>query len=218
MSLPKISPADAISVLQWRYATKVFDPTKSLTADQANALEQSLVLSPSSFGLQPWKFLVVSNKELRAKIRPLAWNQSQVTDASHLYVLAAKNILDKSDVDRLITATAAGRGVSEESLAGYRSVVESFIQSMSPEALLTWNKLQVYIALGQLMTTAAFLGIDTCPMEGFERGPVDELLGLPSTGYTTAVLCPVGFRDESDKYGRAPKVRYAPSELLDYRE
>jgi nitroreductase len=211
-----IAPADVLDALRWRYATKVFDPNRKLTPEQVSALEQALVLTPSSFGLQPWRFFVITNRELREKIRPHAWNQPQITDCSHLIVLAARTRVTGSDIDRLIAKMSVLRDVPVESLAGYRSMIDGFATNLSPEAQLQWNQRQVYIALGNLITTAAMLRIDTCPIEGFNPDGVDELLGLPALGYRATVLCAVGFRSEEDKHATLAKVRYSPAKVIEH--
>jgi nitroreductase len=213
-----ITPTHALEALRWRYATKVFDSSRKLTPEEVSTLEQGLVLTPSSFGIQPWRFLVISSPELRQRLRPHAWNQSQVTDASHLYVLCARTSVTPADVDRLMERTASLRDVPVETLQGYKGLIEGFVKGMSLEAQLAWNQRQVYIALGQLMTTAAFLGLDTCPIEGFEPEAVDEILGLRALGLTATVLCAVGHRSPEDRYGRLPKVRYSPAEVIDHRD
>ena len=213
-----IEPAQALEALRWRNATKAFDPSRKLSPQQISTLEQTLVLTPSSFGLQPWRFLFITNPELRQKLRPHAWNQSQVTDASHLVILAARTVISQSDIDRFIGVSAAVRHVSTESLSGYQKMIEGFAAGMSPADQLAWNQRQVYIALGNLMTTAAVLGIDTCPIEGFDPNAFDEILGLPALGFRATVLCALGYRSESDAYASAPKVRYSPGDIVEHRD
>jgi nitroreductase len=204
--------------LRWRYATKSFNPKQKITPAQLAALEQALLLTPSSFGLQPWRFLVVTNPELREKLRPHAWNQPQITEASHLIVLCAKTTLNQIDIDRSISHMAAVRSIPEESLAGFKGVIENFVAAMNPEQVLAWNQRQVYCALGNLLTSAAVMGIDACPMEGFAPSGFDELLGLPALGFTTTVLCAVGFRSEADPFAGMAKVRYMPHEVIEHRD
>lgn len=206
---------ELISALNWRYACKVFDPTKKIPADTWAALEESLVLTPSSFGLQPWKFLILQDQELREKLVPHTWKQRQVADCSHLVVMAVKKSLSAEDVDAFITRMAEVRGGTADSLAGFRKMVVG-IQSqgyMSKD----WAKMQAYIALGQFMAACALLGVDTCPMEGFAPDKYDELLGLDALGLTTAVLCPAGYRHSDDKYAGLPKIRFKPEDVIEHR-
>jgi nitroreductase len=213
MSNRAVSNATLLAQLNWRYATKQFDPQRVIAVDDWKTLEQALLLAPSSFGLQPWKFLVVESPALRQQLVPHSWGQRQVVDASHLVVFAVKNELIPEDVDRLIQRTASLRGVPAESLEGYRQIVLGFIKDRPTR---DWSIRQVYIALGQFMTAAALLGIDTCPMEGIDPAKYDEVLGLAGGDYSTAVVCPAGYRAETDKYATLPKVRYAASELIEH--
>ena len=204
--------------LQWRYATKQFDPLRTIPDDVWATLEAGLVLTPSSFGLQPWKFLVVDDPQLRQQLRAQSWNQSQITDASRLVVFLAQRTMTEAHVDRFLQATAQARGIAVDNLAGYRKVLVGFLASGWAAAdLQGWNTRQVYIALGQFMTAAAMLGVDTCPMEGIDMAGYDRMLGLDGTPYTTAVACTAGYRAATDKYASVPKVRYPLDELVEHR-
>ncbi len=210
-----MTTSELITALNRRYATKVFDPAKKIPADTWAALEESLVLTPSSFGLQPWKFLIVQDQELREKLVPHTWMQRQVADCSHLVVMTVKKSLDIGDVDAFVTRMAEVRGGTADSLAGFRKMIAG-IQSqgyMSKD----WAKMQAYIALGQFMTACALLGIDTCPMEGFVPEKYDEILSLEARGLTTAVLCPAGYRHGDDKYAVLPKIRFKTEDVIERR-
>lgn len=216
--MPPISTENLLSTLRWRYATKAFDASRTIPAETWDALEESLVLTPSSFGLQPWKFLVITSPELKARLRPHCWNQSQVTDCSHLVVLCAKQEMDAAYVDRFIASAAAARGAPVEALKGYRDIIASSvldggsIAAMLPE----WAARQAYIALGQFMLAAALEGVDTCPMEGFVPDALNAELGLPERGLRAVVLCPAGYRSPEDKYATAPKVRWPATEVIEH--
>lgn len=217
VTLPDVAPQLILDALHWRYATKQFDPNKIIPDDVWHALEQSLVMAPSSFGLQPWKFFVVRNPDLRQQLVPHAWGQTQVADASHLVVLAIKKDVDAADVDRYIERMAEVRQTSVESLQKLADMVKGFMaEPPYPLDLNAWSARQVYIALGFLMMNAALLGIDTCPMEGFVPSKVDEILDLPAKGYAAVVLCPVGYRAADDKYAAMPKVRFTTEDVVDY--
>jgi nitroreductase len=209
-----ISPDQLGTTLQWRYATKRFDPQAKIPSDAWEVLEHSLVLTPSSFGLQPWKFLVVRDPETRQALARASWNQPQVTEASHFIVLTARTHLDSSDVDASLARMAEVQAMPVEKLAPLRSVIEGFIQPMAPETLAQWNARQVYIALGQFMTAAAMLGIDTCPMEGLDPSAYNTILQLDDTGYTTVVACAAGYRDPTDKAAGMPKVRFPADRVI----
>jgi len=209
------TPSQVLQQLNWRYATKKFDPTQKIPPEIWKTLEDSLVLAPSSFGLQPWKFIVVSNPEIRQQLVQHSWGQTQVVDASHLVVLAIQNEISAADVDRYIQHTSVVRQVGVDTLQGYANIIKGFL-SNPPIPLHEWAARQVYIALGQFLTVAAILGIDTCPMEGFNPAAYNEVLGLTEKGYSAVVLCPAGYRAADDKYAALPKVRYPNQDVVQY--
>lgn len=211
-----MQPSDLIDSLQWRYATKAFEPNKKISEELWSAIEDSLVLTPSSFGLQPWKFIVITDPAVKQALLPHSWNQQQVVDCSHLVVLAAQSPLTAKELDAFIDKTHEVRGGDKSELKFYRDMMGGFISNMSDEQLLTWAKNQAYIALGQLMTSAAVLKIDACPMEGIIPGEYDKILGLEGTGYYTTVACPMGYRSEGDKYAELPKVRFDKKQVIQH--
>jgi nitroreductase len=213
-----ISTPDLLDALIWRYATKKFDPTKAISAETWAALEDALVLTPSSYGLQPWKFVVVTSPELKEKLKPFSWNQAQVTDCSHYVVFTIKKNLTAADVDRFVARTAEVRSVPVESIAGYRNMmVSDVVNGARSFNVNEWATRQAYIALGNFMTSAALVGVDTCPMEGIEPVNYDKTLDLAEAGYATVVACAAGYRAEDDKYAELAKVRFAKSEIVDVR-
>lgn len=213
-----LSPEQMLELLQWRNAVKSFDSGKKIPDDAWETLEQSLILAPSSFGLQPWKFLVVDDKNLRGQLRAASWNQAQVIESDRYVVFAALRTTTDDDVDRFMARTSEVRGTPIENLAGYRNVIADFLlKGWAAKDLFGWNARQTYIALGQFMTAAAAMGIDTCPMEGIDMNGYDELLGLKETRYATLCACAVGYRAADDKYAAAPKVRYARDEVIEHR-
>lgn len=215
---PATDPLTVLEALHWRYATKIFDSARTIPAELWSNLEQSLVLSPSSYGLQPWKFLVIEDPALRSELRPFSWNQSQITDASHLVVFLAKRTIDGADLDRLIEATSTIREQPIEQLAFYRSMMQKDLLDGPRSALIDqWSTNQLYIALGTFMTAAALLGIDTCPIEGFSPPDYDRLLGLEASPYRSAVVCAAGYRSADDKYASLAKIRYSTAELIEHR-
>lgn len=202
--------------LRWRYATKQFDPEKVIPDEDWSTLEEVLRLTPSSYGMQPWKFLVIRDPELKTSLVEASYRQRQVADCSHLLVIAVKTSLGLEDVDRLIEATSTARGAEPGSLDFYRDlIVRDIIEGPRSSDIPGWAKLQSYIALGNFMTSAALLGIDCCPMEGFVPAMYDEALGLAEKGLTTAVLCPAGYRTGDDKHASAAKVRYPREDLFE---
>jgi nitroreductase len=203
--------------LNWRYAAKSFDPSKKLTEDQVNTLAESLRLSASSFGLQPWKFIFVSNQETKNKLLAQSWNQAQVTECSHHIVLCYQDNFGDDDVDRFLKSTADARNVGVETLEGFGKVMKGFLSSKDLDQKHTWMKDQVYLALGSLLVVCAEMRIDACPMEGINQNEYDKILGLDKTGWKTAVACPVGFRASGDKYAELAKVRYPLSDVVEFR-
>ena len=213
-----LSPSDLVSALNWRYATKQFDPSRKIPAAEWAALEEALRLSPSSFGLQPWKFIVVETPELRAKLGEVSWGQTQVTEASHLVVLTVKQAVDAAHIDRFMADTAKARGTAVEGLAGYRKMIDGFVAGQAKAGQLeTWSAKQVYIAAGQFMASAAVIGVDTCPLEGINPAKYDELLGLTGTGWATRLAIAAGYRAATDKYATTPKVRFPAAEIIERR-
>ncbi|MDB6117367.1 MAG: nitroreductase [Verrucomicrobiaceae bacterium] len=213
-----IPPSQLQEALTWRYATKVFDPLKKIPAETWSALEEALVLSPSSYGLQPWKFIIVQDPVLREKLLPFTWKQRQVVDCSHFVVMTVKKAMAEEDVDAFITRIAEVRGGTPDALLGYRNMMIRDVVTGDRSKIATeWAKHQAYIALGNLMTCAALVGVDTCPMEGFEAAKYDEILDLAKDGLTTAVLLPLGYRSEYDRYAELPKVRFETTGVVEYR-
>jgi nitroreductase len=204
-----------LNQLRWRYATKKFDAVAKISDADWRTLEESLVLTPSSFGLQPWRFIVVTDPAVKEKLVEASWGQSQVADASHLVVFAIKKDVGAPEVDRYLNRIAQVRGVNGESLNGFREVLLGFLaQPADKFSANSWSARQAYIALGNFLTSAALLGIDTCPLEGIEPARYDEILGLSGQGYQTVVAAAAGFRARDDKYATLPKVRFAPNEVI----
>lgn len=215
MKAQTVSGFELIKALRWRYATKVFDPSCKIPAETWSAIEETLVLSPSSYGLQPWRFFVIDDRATREKLLAASWNQRQIVDASHLVVFASKLEVTQADIERFIQSIAQVRGISPEHLASYRDMMlGDLVQGPRSAMASQWAALQCYIALGTLMTAAALLGVDTCPMEGFEPGRYDEILGLRAKGFRAAVACTLGYRSLEDKCASLPKVRYDKREII----
>jgi len=209
-----LTPAQLLASLEWRYATKAFDTRKLPDATWA-ALEESLRLTPSSFGLQPWKFIVVNDPAVRAKLRPVSWNQSQVTDASHLVVFARRTEVTEADVDEFFRQMVAERMADAAALEPYRQLmIGGVVKGKDAAAQKEWAARQLYIALGQLMGAAAALGVDTCALEGIDPAAYTEILGLKGTGYDVVVACAVGYRSAADKYASLKKIRYPAGRVI----
>lgn len=196
--------------LNWRYATKQFDPTRKLSDADVATLLESLRLTASSFGLQPWKFYVITSQAVKDQLTPVSWNQKQVSDCSHLIVLTARKKIDPAYLESYVDDIVATRGTPKESLKGMHDMILGFAEGHP--APLDWSKNQVYIALGTLLQTAGLLGVDACPMEGLDKAAYDKILNI-DPDYTTAVACPLGYRAATDKYAGLKKVRF-PAEKL----
>lgn len=201
--------------LSWRYATKRFDSTKSISERSWETLEQALLQAPSSFGLQPWRAITVRDGALREKLRVASWNQPQVVESSHFVVLAAKTSMEESDVDKAMQRICEVRGLALENLSQYRGLILSFLDGLKARgALEAWCTHQAYLALGVLLSTSAMLQIDACPLEGIEASTYDDVLGLGSIGLKTKVACALGYRSEQDPSAQLRKVRIPREELF----
>jgi nitroreductase len=214
MNIPSISTQVILEALNWRYATKVFDTTKKLTSDQLEFVKESMRLAPSSYGIQAWKFVHIKSLELRDQIKAIGWNQGQYSDASELFAFCSYiNPVAKADelVDLYVSELVNQRGVSAESLEGYKGMMVNAMKngntSGNPEYSPYWLQNQLYLALGQTMTSCALAGIDTCAMEGFDINKANEILGLTDLGLKVNSFLAVGFRSEEDKYATTKKVR-----------
>jgi len=210
---PQGSPSQWLDALEWRYAVKRFDPQRTIDQELWQAVERSLILTPSSFGLQPWRFVVVTDPAVKTQLPAISWGQQQPSDCSHLVVIATLRSIDTQYVDRFLHDMANTRNIPLESLANYRKVILGFLEN-SPERLADWATQQGYIALGQLMATAAHLGLDACPMEGIEPAKYDQLLGLMDGDYTSRVACAMGYRHPQDGYAANSKVRFAAEKMV----
>lgn len=203
-----------IDGLKWRYATKKFDPTKKLTQEQLDLLLEAMRLTPSSYGLQPWKFIVITNPEKRAALREAGYNQAQITDASHLIVFAVDTNVNNEDIDKYIAAISQTRGVPVEMLKDFEGMMKGFASSKSQAELTEWAARQAYIALGVLISACSVEKIDVAPMEGFDSAKFDEILGLSQHSLATKVIAAVGFRAEDDEFAQMAKVRYPKEEVV----
>lgn len=200
--------------LNWRYTTKKFDPARKVSEEDFKSLLEVLRLAPSSYGLQPWKFVVVRDVPLRNRIKIHAHGQAQVVDASHLIVFCALRSMDVEYIGKYISRIAEIRGVERKLLEGYERSMQGFLKSQTPQEMSEWMKRQVYIPLGILLAECARRKIDACPMEGFDVSGVDKDLGLEEEGATAIALCAVGYRAADDRYAGLKKVRFETKELF----
>jgi nitroreductase len=210
-----LSSHDLLAALNWRYATRKFDASRTIPPTEWNALEQALVLAPSSIGLQPWKFYVITDRTMKEALMPAAWHQVQVVECSHFVVFTVKKNLGTEHVDRHLARMAEVRGITVESLEKFRKMtVGNLDQARTEGRLDTWQTHQVYIALGQFMAAAAVMGVDTCPMEGFEPAKFDDILGLKGTDFASVVACAAGYRVPDERYAVMKKVRFKTEDVI----
>lgn len=203
-----------IEKLQKRSAIKNFDATKKLTKVQLDQLLDAVRLAPSSLGLQAYRVLVVEDAEIREKLREASHGQAQLTQSSQVIIFAIEKELDKDYGNYYLDLIAKTRGIGREHLAGFEQMVQGTIASLTEEQKINWSTKQAYIALGVLLTAAAEMGVDACPMEGFDAGKYDEILGLKEKGLSAVVIAPVGFRSDEDVYSKMEKVRRPKEELF----
>jgi nitroreductase/dihydropteridine reductase len=209
---------EIIKALNWRYAVRAFDTTKKVSDDDMHTILEAARLAPSVQGIEAWKFIVVENEDVRAKLREAGFGQPKFTEASHLVIIARRTDVVENIIDERIERTARIQGVSEESLDGLRQMLVGGIGSKAADqtALDGWIAGQTYIALGMMVETAALLGVDAGPMEGFVNHQVDEILGLPSKHLASVTAIAFGYRMEDDKFAKMPKVRREFDEVVEF--
>lgn len=198
----------------WRYATKKFDASKKISTKDLEILKEAIRLSTSSYGLQPYKILIIENPEIRAKLQPVSWGQTQITEASHLFVFANFTDVQESHIDEYVTNIANTRGIKTEDLKGYSDFMKSKIISLDSDTKSIWTSKQTYLALANLMNAAAELKIDVTPMEGFESEKYNEILGLNELGLNASLVATIGYRHNDDQTQFFTKVRKSNSELF----
>lgn len=199
--------------LSWRYATKKFDSTKKLSSDQLDFIAEAIRMAPTSFGLQPFRLVVVEDQQLREQLKAVSWNQEQITSASHLLVFAVLKDIGEKEINNYINLIASERNVNVSDLEGFKGMMANLF-NLSVEQKIEWAKKQAYIALGVALLSAAESKIDACPMEGFTPSEYDRILGLEEKGLTTAVIMTIGYRALDDDYQKLKKVRLPKSEFV----
>jgi nitroreductase len=205
---------NSIENLKWRYAVKKFDTTKKLSSTQIEILKEAFNLTATSYGLQPLKLVVVSNKEIQKQLVAHSWNQKQIFEASHVLVICIPNNFSANDVENYFSLVKQIRKTEDKILNPFKTFLTTEITKKTKEELLAWNKNQAYLALGNLLTVCANEKIDSCPMEGFVPEKYDEVLGLKSHGLTSIVVLPVGFRANDDYMKDLEKVRKPIAESI----
>lgn len=210
------SPQLILDRLNWRYACKKFDPQRKIRPELIETLEQALISAPSGFGLQPWRFVVVGDPAVKQQLREHGFNQPQYTDCDRVVVIAHRTAMTADDVERWVARVAEVRGQTLESLSGFRnSMMGSMVNKPKPGFDAgEWAARQAYIALGFLVTSAALLGIDACPMEGFDNDGFSRVLKLDDAGYRAVATCSLGYRSPDDPYATMKKVRFDQADVV----
>lgn len=203
-----------VTKMNWRAAVKAFDLVKKVSDEDFAAIVEAARLSPSSLGLQPWKFVVVKNPEVRAKLREAGYGQPQFTEASHVIVFASKIDLPLTYVDQYIQDIATTRDVDLSTLDSFKQMILGSVAGKSPQEIEQWNARQVYVPLGVVLAASAFAGVDACPMEGFDAVKFDEILGLDKLGFKSRAVCAIGYRADSDWASKVKKVRFSKEEII----
>ncbi|MEG3659317.1 NAD(P)H-dependent oxidoreductase [Arenibacter palladensis] len=203
-----------IDHLNWRYATKIFDPKRKVSKQDLELLKEAIRLSVSSYGLQLYKVLIIENNEVKAALRKASWDQSQITDASQLFVFCNYTLDYDRHVDDYVERIITAQGSSSDGIKQYGEFIKTSIAKMSAEERKSWSEKQTYLALNNLLIACAELKIDACPMEGFNKQAYNRILGLDELGLNAAVIAPVGYRSASDKTQNRKKVRKTKKELF----
>jgi nitroreductase/dihydropteridine reductase len=209
-----MSKAPIIEQLKWRAAVKKYDPTKKLTEEQINTLLEAANLSPSAYGLQPYRFYVVSDDKTKAAMAEVGYHQPQFTTASHIIVFASAKTITHDDVNAFAANMAKTRGVDLESIAGYAKDMHHFVDSNDDASLEMWSSRQVYIPLGVLVAAASTLEIDSSPMQGFNPEALDALLGIDKDGFKSGAVVAVGYRSPEDVWSTWNKTRKPFNEIV----
>jgi nitroreductase len=199
----------------WRYATKKFNSEKKISNSDLEILKEAIQLSSSSYGLQPYKVLIIENEEIRKQLQPASWGQSQITDASHLLVFASETNVDAEYITRFAENMAKTRNIPFDSVKGYADFMIGNISTLTPEKQLIWAQKQAYLALGNLLNAAAELKIDVTPMEGFLPEQYNKILGLTEKGLHATLVATIGYRHDEDDTQHYAKVRKPITELFE---
>ncbi|WP_262250364.1 NAD(P)H-dependent oxidoreductase [Parapedobacter soli] len=201
--------------LKWRYATKKFDADKKINDEQLSCLKEAIRLSPSSYGLQLYKVLIISDLEIKKQLQPLCWQQSQITDCSHLFIFCSYKNYNDNDVDEYIKLVTTEQGLEYTTLEGYGSFIKGKVSEKTPTEQTAWLERQPYLAVSNLIMACAEQQIDTCPMEGFTPEDINRFFQLDNKNLNAVVMVAVGYRSEDDTAQHRKKVRKAENDLFE---
>jgi len=215
-----------INSLEWRYATKKFDPDRKVSNQDIDTLKRAIQLAPSSYGFQLYKVLIITDQTIKKNLVKHSYYQSQVRDCSHLFVFCSYKTVKPEHVDEFVTLMQEARTNDKEEglkqkfqsaakIKAYSIIAKADLGNRDPKDAQEWMKRQCYIALGNLMATCAEMRIDSCPFEGFKSEEYDRILGLTDRNLTSAVLCPVGYRSPEDHHQHRTKVRKSKERLFE---
>ena len=200
--------------LNWRYAVKEFDISKKVDEKTLNTLLSAVNLTPTSLGLQGFKVLVSDKESVKESLREATFNQKQIQTCSHNIIFCTRTDVDSEHIDNYMEIMAKERNMPKSELQGYKNMCVNFLNTMDEAKKYAWLKHQTYIVLGNFINTCALLGIDCCPLEGFNPIKVDEILNLEEKNLRSSVMCPIGYRAEADVLATLPKVRFPKSETI----
>lgn len=203
-----------LEALKWRYATKKFDPEKILPEEKVDILKRTFNLTATSYGLQPLKMLVISNKELQKKLKDFSFGQQQIDTASHLLVICIEKEVGEQFIKDYFNLVKHVRETPENVLEPFQNFLVKDFKAKAKEEIEIWAVNQAYLALGTLLTVCATEGIDSCPMEGFEPEKYDELLQLEAKNLKSVLVLPVGYRAKDDIFSAMKKVRRPLDEVI----
>lgn len=204
-----------IKNLKWRYATKKMDASQKVSKEEIDYIKEAVQLSASSYGLQPYKVLEINDPKLREELKPLSWNQSQITEASHLFVFCNYEMVSGKEVDDLIQLKSETNSIPIDKISGYGDFVKEKLKEKSESEIFHWTAKQTFIALSNAMNACAELQIDCTPMEGFDPSGYNQKLGLAEKGLNACVLLAVGYRHDEDTTQNSKKVRKAINEIFE---
>ncbi|MFD0931013.1 NAD(P)H-dependent oxidoreductase [Psychroflexus salinarum] len=203
-----------IDALEWRYATKKFDDSKSIDSNKIELLKKGFNLTPTSYGLQPLRLVIVKNQDLKNKLFEHSYNQIQVKTASHVLVICIENTVDEEFINHNFELQKEIREAEDEIVKPFRDFLIKDFTNRNDQQIKAWGINQAYLAMGNLLTICAAEKIDACPMEGFESHAYDDILNLKEKGISSALVLPVGYRAKDDKFADFKKVRRPQEETI----
>lgn len=206
--------SELIENLNWRYATKSFDTSKKVSESDLEEIIEVFRLTPSSFWLEPWKLIIVENPETREKLQAHSWNQSQITQASHLIVFARVKNIDDNYIDNFLNNNSKITWATREQLSSYENMMKWYFSNLSLDAKTSWSRDQVFLALWNVMNFLAQKQIDSCAIWGFDPSKYDEILELDKLWLASVVVLPIWYRSVDDKNAIRPKVRFSKDEIV----